>query len=56
MLMVAQYCDVIYWSCRVGQEALRVMYLSMCVVVRKAEREEQSYTALLVARQHWDRW
>ncbi|KAG1935159.1 hypothetical protein F2P79_019495 [Pimephales promelas] len=41
---------------RVGQEALRVMYLSMCVAVRRAEREEQSYTALLVARQHWDRW
>ncbi|XP_056091986.1 uncharacterized protein LOC130071300 isoform X2 [Rhinichthys klamathensis goyatoka] len=41
---------------RVGQEALRVIYLSMCVAVRRAEREEQSYTALLVARQHWDRW
>ncbi|XP_051953232.1 uncharacterized protein LOC127623075 [Xyrauchen texanus] len=41
---------------RVGQEALRVMYLSMCVAVRRVERENQSYTALLVARQHWDRW
>ncbi|XP_077049891.1 uncharacterized protein LOC143696906 isoform X2 [Siphateles boraxobius] len=41
---------------RVGQEDLRVIYLSMCVAVRRAEREEQSYTALLVARQHWDRW
>ncbi|XP_048024062.1 uncharacterized protein LOC125253868 isoform X2 [Megalobrama amblycephala] len=41
---------------RVGQEALRVIYLSMCVAVRRAERENQSYTALLVARQHWDRW
>ncbi|XDV29155.1 hypothetical protein PO909_032308 [Leuciscus waleckii] len=41
---------------RVGQEALRVIYLSLCVAVRRAEREEQSYTALLVARQHWDRW
>ncbi|XP_050991380.1 uncharacterized protein LOC127180984 [Labeo rohita] len=41
---------------RLGQKALRVIYLSMCVAVRRAERENQSYTALLVARQHWDRW
>ncbi|KAF4101145.1 hypothetical protein G5714_017577 [Onychostoma macrolepis] len=41
---------------RLGQEALRVIYLSMCVAVRRAERENQSYTALLVARQHWNRW
>ncbi|XP_016364711.1 uncharacterized protein LOC107705772 [Sinocyclocheilus rhinocerous] len=41
---------------RLGREALRVIYLSMCVAVRRAEKENQSYTALLVARQHWDRW
>ncbi|ROL23538.1 Kielin/chordin-like protein [Anabarilius grahami] len=41
---------------REGQEALRVIYLSMCVAVRRAERESQSYAALLVAKQHWDRW
>ncbi|XP_067275533.1 uncharacterized protein [Pseudorasbora parva] len=41
---------------RVGQETLRVIYLSMCVAVRRAERENHSYTALLVARQHWERW
>ncbi|KAL1257117.1 hypothetical protein QQF64_012662 [Cirrhinus molitorella] len=41
---------------RVGQEALRVIYLCICIAVRRAERENQSYTALLVARQHWDRW
>ncbi|KAA0715197.1 hypothetical protein E1301_Tti008752 [Triplophysa tibetana] len=41
---------------RVEQEALRVIYLSMCVAVRRAERENQSRAALLVARQHWHRW
>ncbi|XP_016308444.1 uncharacterized protein LOC107662842 [Sinocyclocheilus anshuiensis] len=41
---------------RLGQEALHVIYLNMCVALRRAERENQSYTALLVARQHWDRW
>ncbi|KAI7802403.1 hypothetical protein IRJ41_009155 [Triplophysa rosa] len=41
---------------RVEQESLRVIYLSMCVAVRRAERENQSRTALLVARQHWHRW
>ncbi|XP_043120881.1 uncharacterized protein LOC122363062 isoform X3 [Puntigrus tetrazona] len=41
---------------RLGEEALRVVYLSMCFAVRRAERENQSYMALLVSRQHWDRW
>ncbi|TRY58647.1 hypothetical protein DNTS_024790, partial [Danionella cerebrum] len=41
---------------RVGQEERRLVYLSLCVAVWRAERETQSHTALLVARQHWERW
>nr|XP_055030962.1 uncharacterized protein LOC129419806 [Misgurnus anguillicaudatus] len=41
---------------RLGQEALHVIYLTLCVAVRRAERENQSHAALLVARQHWHRW
>ncbi|XP_073786358.1 uncharacterized protein isoform X2 [Danio rerio] len=41
---------------RAGPEALHLIYLSMCVSVRRAEREDQSHTAMLTARQHWERW
>ncbi|XP_062861312.1 uncharacterized protein LOC134323651 isoform X2 [Trichomycterus rosablanca] len=40
----------------VDQNVLREMYLSMCVAVRRAEREAYPHMALLASRQHWDKW
>ncbi|KAF4091885.1 hypothetical protein AMELA_G00042100 [Ameiurus melas] len=41
---------------RVERRVLIEIYLSVCVSVRRAERETHSHTALLTSRQHWDHW
>ncbi|KAL7870986.1 hypothetical protein SRHO_G00084830 [Serrasalmus rhombeus] len=41
---------------RVERVVLREIYLSLCVAVRRAEREMHSHTALLASRQYWDKW
>ncbi|KAB5575221.1 hypothetical protein PHYPO_G00218340 [Pangasianodon hypophthalmus] len=41
---------------RVERLVLTEIYLSVCVSVRRAERETHSHTALLTSRQHWDNW
>ncbi|XP_058244056.1 uncharacterized protein LOC131352148 [Hemibagrus wyckioides] len=41
---------------RVERFVLTEIYLSVCVSVRRAERETHSHTALLTSRQHWDNW
>ncbi|XP_076848967.1 uncharacterized protein LOC143496701 [Brachyhypopomus gauderio] len=41
---------------RVDRAVLPEMYLSLCVALRRAERETYSYLALLASKQQWDKW